>query len=155
MSILVTYFSVGGETKKVAQRVAKLTSGKLFEIKPVDPYKEEDMSRMNPFSRCNRERFGKKDVPVIGRFKDFDKYEKVVLVYPNWFGCTPNIIDTFCKDYDWTGKEVYLIATSGESKKGKTKKKLQPHIEGGEIVSGLQVQDMNSLSRWLRSVDLR
>ena len=42
-------------------------------------------------------------------------------------------VNTFCKAYDWTGKKIYVFATSGGSGIGKTAEKLQPYVNGGEI----------------------
>lgn len=63
MSTLVTYFSAeAGRTKKVAEDLAKKLGADLFEITPEKPYTAADLRYMNPMARCNREKFGKKDV---------------------------------------------------------------------------------------------
>ena len=53
---------------------------------------------------------------------------------PIWYDCAPNIINTFCKAYDWTGKSVALFATSGGSEMGETEAKLMPFMPGAKIV---------------------
>ena len=64
MKTLIAYFSVGGRPKKVANAIKKVTEGELFEVVPVEPYSEGDIKWMNPLARCNKEKIGKKDVPV-------------------------------------------------------------------------------------------
>ena len=44
------------------------------------------------------------------------------------------MVNTFCKEYDWSGKKVGVFATSGGSGLGKTVKKLEPYVKGAEIV---------------------
>ena len=39
--ILVAYFSWGGNTQHVAERIASLTGGTLFRIEPMKPYPTE------------------------------------------------------------------------------------------------------------------
>lgn len=57
---LVAYFSAGGVTAKVAERLAAATDADLFEIKPTEPYSEKDLKWTNPLARCNKEKIGKK-----------------------------------------------------------------------------------------------
>ena len=113
MSTLVTYFSAErGVTKGIAEEFARDTGADVFEIIPEEPYTKADLSYMNPLARCNREKIGKKDVPVKGTIEEFDRYSTVYIGFPIWYGCAPNVVNTFCKGYDWTGKKVYAFATS-------------------------------------------
>ena len=41
--ILVAYFSAQGHTKAVAEKIASVTGGDIFEIVPVNIYTEEDL----------------------------------------------------------------------------------------------------------------
>ena len=56
---------------------------------------------MNPISRCNREKIGKKDVSVEGKIENFEDYDTVLIGFPIWYGSAPNVVNTFCKEYDW------------------------------------------------------
>lgn len=133
MKTLVAYFSAGGVTAKVAKDYAAQTGADLFEITPEKPYTTADINWRNPLSRCNVEFFGKKDVPVSGKIEDFESYEQVLIGFPIWYGCAPNVVGTFCDGYDWTGKKVLAFATSGGSPIGKTAEKLQPHVKGAAL----------------------
>ncbi len=149
MSVLVAYFSVGGRTEKVAKKVAELTGGTLFEIKPVEAYSDADIKWTNPLSRCNREKIGKKDVPVEGKVDDFDSYDTVYIGFPIWYGCAPNVVNTFCKGYEWKEKKVYAFATSGGSGIGKTAEKLKPYVEGAEMVTAKLITGVEMLKEWI------
>ena len=133
MKTLVAYFSATGNTASLAKRVAKASGGDLFEIKPVEPYTDADLKWTNPVARCNKEKMGKKLVPIAERVQDFDEYELVYIGFPVWYWAAPNIIETFVKSYDFTGKKVVLFATSGGSDIAKAPGKLQPLMKG-EIV---------------------
>ena len=128
--ILVAYFSAEGNTRKVAAAFSKITGGELFEIKPVEPYTKADINWMNPLSRCNKEKIGKKDVPVVGRVEGFESFDTVFLGFPIWYYGAPNIVNTFVKDYDWSGKKIVLFATSGSSDMNKTAEKLEHYLNG-------------------------
>ena len=133
MKPLVIYFSAEGNTAKVAKKIAEDKDADIFEIVPEEPYSKADLRWINPIARCNREKFGKKDVPVVGNVENFAEYDTVYIGFPIWYGCAPNVVNTFCKAYDWTGKKIYVFATSGGSGIGKTAEKLQPYVNGGEI----------------------
>ncbi|MBQ7059523.1 MAG: flavodoxin, partial [Firmicutes bacterium] len=141
MKTLVTFFSAeAGRTAKVAKDLAEKLGADLFEIKPEKIYLAADLNWRNPLARCNREFFGKKDVPVTGTVPGFADYDTVYIGFPIWYGCAPNVVNTFCKAYDWSGKKVYIFATSGGSGIGKTAEKLQPYVKGAEIVDAKLVR---------------
>ena len=128
MNMLVVYFSAEGTTAKVAKAFSERMKADLFEIVPEKPYSAADIKWTNPLARCNREKFGKKDVPVNGRIENFSDYDTVVIGFPIWYGAAPNVVNTFCKGYDWSGKRVFAFATSGGSGIGKTAEKLKPYL---------------------------
>ena len=108
MKTLVAYFSVQGTTAGIAKQLAEHLGADLFEIRPLHPYTDADIRYTNPLARCNKEKFGKKDVPVAGKIE---------------------------KGYEWTGKRVYAFATSGGSGIGKTAEKLKPFVKGAVAVT--------------------
>ena len=133
---LVAYFSAEGNTAAVAKRLAEAAGADLFEIRPVEPYTEDDINWRKPLSRCNKEFFGKKDVPIAEMVEGFEDYGLVFIGFPIWYYAAPNIINTFVKGYDWTGKRIALFATSGGSDITKSPDKLRPFLNGkGEIVA--------------------
>ena len=147
MKTLVTYFSAQGHTKRIAEEFAKEMGADTFEIVPEEPYTEADIKWTNPISRCNREKIGKKDVPVKGRIENFDEYERIYIAFPIWYYAAPNVVNTFCKDYDFSGKSVYVFATSGGSDIGKTAEKLNPYLKGAEVKSAQVVKSAGEIAR--------
>ena len=145
MKTLVLYFSAEGTTAKVAKELAAAKDADLFEIKPEEPYSKADLRWVNPLARCNREKFGKKEVPVTGAVENFAEYEKIFIGFPIWYGCAPNVVNTFCKAYDWTGKKIVVFATSGGSGIGKSGEKLQPYVNGAEILAAKLVKSAEEL----------
>ena len=149
MKSLVAYFSAeAGKTRKIAERLAVSAASDLFEIRPVKPYSEADLKWTNPLARCNREKLGKKEVPIAEKVKDWEKYDTVYLGFPIWYYAAPNVIETFCSEYDWTGKKVFLFATSGGSGIGKTSQKLERFIKGGRIADARRVSSAEELADW-------
>ena len=135
MRTLVVYFSAeSGRTARIAKELATLKEADLFEIKPVKPYTSADLYYINPLARCNREKVANKDVPVAGKVDNLRQYDTVYIGFPIWYGCAPNVVNTFCKAYDWEGITVHAFATSGGSGIGKTAEKLMPYVKGAASV---------------------
>ena len=140
---LVAYFSASGVTAKLAKKLAEAIDADLFEIKPVEPYSEADQNWKNPLARCNKEKIGKKDVPVSGIVENMDEYDTVYLGFPIWYWAAPNVVNTFVKQYDFSHKKVMLFATSGGSDMGKTAEKLQPYLGSEAEIVDAKVMNEN------------
>ena len=153
---LVTYFSASGVTAKVAEKLAATTQADIFEIKPVEPYTEKDLKWTNPLARCNKEKIGKKDVPISGRIENMEDYDVIFVGFPIWYYSAPNIIVTFLKSYDFTGKKIALFATSGGSDIAKTPDRIKPLVPGvvNIVASKLFQPDASEeeLRRWAESI---
>ena len=146
---LVTFFSAeSGKTARAGKDFATAIDADVFEIVPEKIYTEADLNWRNPLARCNREHMTKKDVPVKGNVENFADYDTVYIGFPIWYGCAPNVVNTFCKGYDWHGKQVYIFATSGGGGIGKSEEKLAPFIEGAEIMDARLIKSAEGLSDW-------
>lgn len=152
MKALVAYFSAeSGRTASVAKALASAIGADLFEIRPEKPYSAYDLNYMNPLARCNREHFAKKAVPVVGKVDHFEQYDTVLIGFPIWYGCAPNVVNSFCKTYDFTGKKVAAFATSGGSGIGKTAERLKPYVTNADVVDAklFSGTDAESLKEWV------
>ncbi len=148
MKALVAYFSISGITAGTAKSIAEAVNGDLFEIVPEKPYSKGDVNWMNPISRCNREMMGKKDVPVLGRVGNMEDYDIIFVGFPIWYGCAPNVVNTFLKGYDLSGKKIAVFATSGGSGIGKTAEKLAPYVGGAEILDAKVFRTAGDAAKW-------
>ena len=149
MKTLVAYFSAEGTTAALARVLAERIGADLFEIKPVTPYTQADIRWTNPLARCNREKIGKKDVPVAGAVEGWAAYDQVYLGFPIWYYGAPNVVNTFAKGYDWQGKQVVLFATSGGSDIGRTAEKLQPYMPAARILTARVIRGEGELDELL------
>ena len=113
---LVAYFSATGTTKDVAQQLAKVAGADLHEIKPAQRYTDADLNWHNKQSRSSVEMADKSSRPAItGKLTNMADYQTIYIGFPIWWYTAPTIINTFLESYDFTGKTVYLFATSGGS----------------------------------------
>ena len=85
------------------------------------------------------------DVPVAGQIDNLSQYKTVYIGFPIWYGAAPNVINTFCKGYDWDGITVHAFATSGGSGIGKTAEKLMPYVKNALSVDAKLVNSADEL----------
>ena len=82
---LVVYYSASGNTKDVAEKIAKITEADLFEVEPVEPYTDDDLDWTDDDSRVSREHDDEslRDVELVSTTVDnWDSYDTVYIGYP-------------------------------------------------------------------------
>ena len=135
--ILVAYFSASGNTKKVAEAIADLTGGTLFEIEPAQPYTEEDLDGWNESARGTRESKDRSTRPEVkNKVDDMAQYDTIYLGFPIWWYTSPTIVNTFLEQYDLAGKTIIPFATSAGSEFGNTEKDLKVSAPGATFKPG-------------------
>lgn len=153
--ILVAYFSAQGHTKAVAEKIANITGGDLFEIEPVDIYTEEDLDGWNESARGTRESKDRSTRPEIAnRVDNFERYDTIYLGFPIWWFTAPTIVNTFLESYDTEGKTIIPFATSGGSGYGETEKDLRVSapkavFKPGKVLNGM---DETQINQWIKSL---
>jgi len=119
--VLVAYFSATGTTKGVAEKIAAVTGGDLYEILAAEPYTDEDLNYNDSSSRSTAEQNDKNARPEIGSEDiSLEGYTAIYLGFPIWWGEEPRILDTFVEKYSFEGITVIPFCTSGGSGIGRS-----------------------------------
>ena len=135
--ILVAYFSATGTTKGVAERIAAVTGGDLYEILAADPYTEDDLNYNDSSSRSTSEQNDKDARPEIGSEDiSLEGYTTVYLGFPIWWGEEPRILDTFVEKYSFEGITVIPFCTSGGSGIGRSGPNMEELAGSGTWLDG-------------------
>lgn len=157
---LVVYYSATGNTKDVAEKIANITEGDLFELEPTEPYTDDDLDWTNDDSRVSREHDDEslRDVELISTTVDnWDSYDTVYIGYPIWWGIAAWPVDNFVKDNDFTGKTVIPFCTASSSGIGDSGKLLEDMAGSGEWKDGERFHGGASeteISSWIDSLGL-
>ncbi|MBQ7478024.1 MAG: NAD(P)H-dependent oxidoreductase [Selenomonadaceae bacterium] len=129
--ILVAYFSATGNTKALAEKTAKALGADLYEIRPEESYTSHDLDYNDESTRATVEQKDDKARPALAdKNANISGYETIVLAYPIWWGQAPRIMDTFVESYDFTGKKITAICTSGGSDIGSSADYLKELAKG-------------------------
>ena len=157
---LVVYYSASGNTKDVAEKIAKITEADLFEIEPVEPYTDDDLDWTDDDSRVSREHDDEslRDVELVSTTVDnWDSYDTVYIGYPIWWGIAAWPVDTFVKGNDFTGKTVIPFCTSASSGIGDSGTRLQKLAGTGNWQAGQRFSSgasASEVSKWVKSLKL-
>ena len=157
---LVVYYSATGNTKDVAEKIAKITDGDLFEIEPKEPYTDDDLDWTNDDSRVSKEYDDEslRDVELVfTNVENWDSYDTVYIGYPIWWGIAAWPVDNFVKDNDFTGKTVIPFCTAVSSGIGDSGNLLEEMAGTGDWKDGERFRggaSESDISSWIDSLGL-
>lgn len=135
--VLVAYFSATGTTKGVAERIASVTGGDLYEILAAKPYSAADLNYNDRSSRSTKEQNDKSVRPEIGSENiSLEGYKTIYLGFPIWWGEEPRILDTFAEKYSFEGITVIPFCTSGGSGIGRSGRNMETLAGSGTWIEG-------------------
>ncbi len=150
--ILVAYFSATGNTRRVAQNLAKAVDADIYEIKPAKAYSDADLDWTNKSSRSSVEMADHSSRPEMIK-DDFSvkDYETIYLGFPIWWYIAPTIVNTFLEKHDFSNKKIILFATSGGSGFGRTIDNIKTSVSDSTKVIEGKVLNSNSSVEQLKS----
>ena len=154
--VLVAFFSATGTTKGVAERIASVTGGDLYEIVPANPYSAADLNYNDRSSRSTKEQNDKSARPEIGSADiSLEGYSTIYLGFPIWWGEEPRILDTFAEKYKFDGITVIPFCTSGGSGIGRSGPNMAALAGSGTWLDGKRFSGNVSeadLKSWIESL---
>ena len=163
---LIAYFSrsgenyVGNEVKYIEKGNNEVLAEKLKELMPdADVFK---IDPLKPYSdnyyKCIEE--AKEDLRANARpqlthnLDSVDKYDKIYLIYPIYWGTFPMHVFTFLEGYDFTGKTIIPIVTHEGSGFGVSERDLRRLLPNSKITQGIAIygSEVNSSGEYLKEL---
>lgn len=131
---LVAYFSYSGTAKKLAERIAEIVSGDLFEIAVRNPYSEDYMMAVEEAKKELKEAARPE---LAAQVSDMNQYDKIILGFPNWCGTCPMPVLTFLEKYDFNGKKICSFVTNGGGGCGRSTEDIQNSAKGAIVADSV------------------
>ena len=156
-NILVVYFSASGNTKAVAETIAEITGGELYELVPVEPYTSDDLNWTVPTSRVNTEHENPDHRTAISGTKDLSSYDTIFIGYPLWWQQAPSIVWNFVETSDLSGKTMIPFCTSTSSpfgSSGETLAAMAPNANWQEGQRFGERLNESEVTTWVDSLGL-
>jgi flavodoxin len=151
-------YSVGnievGNTKIVADYISGITGADQFEIVAEKDY---DMPYMD-LIQVAKEEANKGELPAYKGDVDVAPYDVIFIGGPIWWGTYPQVMFTFFKDHDLSGKTIFPFTThegSGLASTVRDVKKAWPKadVKDGFAIYGHEVRTGRAkVEKWLKAL---
>ena len=144
----------------MANYIADITGGDLFELEPTEPYTDDDLDWTNDDSRVSQEYEDEslRDVELVAdTVENWDSYDTVFIGYPIWWGIAAWPTDGFVEANDFTGKTVIPFCTSSSSGLGESGELLEELAGTGDWQEGERFRsgaDEADVQEWIDSLSL-
>lgn len=114
---LIVYFSWGGNTRSIAREIQSQTGADIFEITLKNPYSTNYNTVLD---EAQRDQNIQARPEINGQVENIDKYDTIILGYPNWWASIPMPIATFLESYDLSGKTIIPFCSHGGGRFGQS-----------------------------------
>ena len=141
-----------GNTETVAEMIAELTGGDLFQVDTVADYPSDYTETTNVAKRELRDNVRP---AIVNPPDNIDAYDVVYICFPNWWGTMPMAMWTFVDRYDWSGKTVLPLCTHEGSRMGRSEKDVKALCKGATVLKGLAIEGghvggaQKEISKWV------
>ena len=98
-----------GNAQMIALMVQDATGSDLLAIKTALKYP----ASYSETTKIAREEFSSSELPALDFRTKFDAYDKIILIYPLWWGTLPKPVESFVRSYHMKGKILIPIVTHG------------------------------------------
>ena len=156
---IVLYFSIYGTTKRVAEKIAKVTGADIMEIEPKVSY-DGNRDHYNALAEYAKKEHDMNQRPEIKNSINIEEYDTVFIGYPMWWYTFPMIIYTLFEKYNFEGKTIVPFNTHLGSRDGGTYKTIQELAPKAIVLEGLPVDmhnaekgDLNQVDKWIQSIN--
>ncbi|MEN6349565.1 MAG: flavodoxin [Syntrophomonas sp.] len=150
--ILVVYYSLFQNTKKLALEIARQTGGTIRELIPDKNYSFDN----NTAAKEVRNQISRGFCPkIVSGNESIDDYQTIFIGTPNWFKTLAPPVMSFIRQHDFTGKIIIPFCTHGGGGFGQIEKDLAKEcpktiIQPGIAVNGTVVPE--EVATWLQEI---
>lgn len=158
--MLVVYYSwSNGNTKKIAEALAKAKGADVAEIETAEPYKGTHNEVVEQGQREVKAGFKPKIKPLAKNPADYDV---IAVGTPTWWYTMAPAVKTFLEDNDFTGKTVIPFMTNG-GWPGHVIRDMTAAVRGAKVEHAMEIQfdstggakqvtPQKKVEEWIRSI---
>lgn len=148
--ILIAYFSHWGHTRQLAELIADLTGGDLFEITTDHHY---PVAHDPCSAQAHQEQLADFRPHLTSQVAKMDQYETVLIGHLIWWYRAPMVIRSFEESYDLTGKTLIPFCTSGDVGIEQTEADLRQMVPAATVLPGLRLGSLAVATSRQRVID--
>lgn len=151
MATLIAFFSHAGENyfvdglknvkignaEIIANKAKILTNADIFKIDTIKQYS-------NNYQVCCDEAKLEQQSGELPELKEYlpsiEQYDKIILIYPCWWGTMPQAVFTFLNHYRFDGKIILPICTHEGSGMGRSELYIVKTCKNAKVLKGIKIQ---------------
>ena len=141
---LTVYFSVSGNTERLANAIHENAGGDIIRIEPVNPYPVDDYHNKSFTDQAQQEKTDGARPEIKDMDINLDEYDTIFVGYPIWWGSMPMAVYTFFDKYDLSNKTIAPFNTHEGSGAGDTHGEIMRLEPDATIVDCLSVYGSNT-----------
>lgn len=152
--ILVAYFSWGGNTKSIAEKIHSQVGGDMFRIEPVTPYPSDYNETAYGVAKEQKD---KGIHPPITN-TDISSYDVIFVGTPAWWYTMAPPVMTFLEQNNFEGKTIIPFVTHGGGGGYTIDKDMEKLAKGAKVLSSFVVyergnsQTDDEITKWLNEL---
>ena len=154
---LVVYYSLGGRTKAIAQQIAELTGGDLYEIRTKETFTPD----LAFYLKVREQLHSKKYPEIVNDIPDFRKYDTIFVGGPVWWYAPATPLLAFLKKANFRARRVVPFSTQGSNfgsffidfNRNVEGAKLRPSASFNNLPAKYDRQVRNKIIQWINSIE--
>lgn len=152
--VLVTYFSWGGNTKSIAQKIQSITGGDIFEIEAKTPYPVD----YTETTVVAKEQIQNGVSVELKQTIDVSDYDIIFVGTPAWWYTMAPAVKTFLTSGNFENKTVVPFITHGGGGEYSIAKEMGQYAKGSKIAKSFTVYGKGDLStqkeleNWIKEI---
>lgn len=134
----IIYFSLEGNTKYVAEKIAKEINADLIRLVPEKEYPKGKFAK---YFWCGKSALFKESPKLKNYDFDPDLYDLLLLGTPIWAGTFAPPLRTFLREHKIMGKQVSIFVTCSGGSAEKSFSQIEKEISENNIISKIKIVD--------------
>lgn len=135
-TVLIAYFSWGGNTQGIAEEIQAQTGADLFEIQMVEPYSTDYNTVLE---QAQQDQNAQARPELSTHVENMEQYDTILLGYPNWWASIPMPVASFLEEYDFTGKTIVPFCSHGGGRFGQSLTAITKLVPEAVLGEGLAI----------------
>ncbi|MCR3921912.1 MAG: flavodoxin [Firmicutes bacterium] len=130
MKAVVIYYSLEGNTERVAKMIAERTGAEIIALKPEKNLIQKGFTR---YLWAGKTVFFKEKPKLLNKNLNLDAYDTIIIGTPIWAGTFAPPLATFLAENVMVNKNIYLFASHAGGTPAKCFANLQARLQGNKI----------------------
>lgn len=141
-----------GNTEIVVNHMKDIIDADVFRIEMKEPYSPVYMTCIDEAKKDLKDNARPE---LVSMPESIDKYDTIILAYPNYWGTYPMAVATFLDNFDFKGRTILPLCTNEGSGMGGSEGDIRKACPGAVVKAGLPIngsraqESAGAVKKWL------